>query len=413
MPDYDAVIVGGSLAGCAAATLLARQGARVAVLERSPRPDAYKTVCTHFIQASATPVLERLGLVEEIEAAGGVRNGGEIWTRWGWVRPRPEPGGELPYGYDIRRQKLDPMVRALARRTPGVDYHAGASVTGLLRDATGRPGGVRVTSRDGGERETTARVVVGADGRDSRVARMAGAPGRVRPHNRFAYFAYYRDLPLPTGNLSQLWLLDPDVAYAFPNDDGLTLLAAMPHRDRLPAFKADLEGAFERYFAGLPDAPPLERAERVSPVLGKLEMPNVSRPAARRGVAFVGDAALATDPVWGVGCGFALQSAEWLADHLGGPLATGGDVDAALERYRRTHRRRLAGHHFLIADYASGRRFSPVERLLFRAAARDPWAARQLHAFGNRMIGPGRLFTPRTLARMALAARPGRVHAAA
>jgi 2-polyprenyl-6-methoxyphenol hydroxylase-like FAD-dependent oxidoreductase len=56
---YDVAMVGASIAGCAAATLFARRGARVALIERRSDPDAYKTLCTHFIQPSAVPTMER------------------------------------------------------------------------------------------------------------------------------------------------------------------------------------------------------------------------------------------------------------------------------------------------------------------------------------------------------------------
>ncbi len=89
MDEYDAIVVGGSIAGCTTATFLGRQGARVALLERSPKEDAYKVICTHAIQACGTNTLRRLGLVEQIEAAGGLRNHADFWTRRGWVSPRP------------------------------------------------------------------------------------------------------------------------------------------------------------------------------------------------------------------------------------------------------------------------------------------------------------------------------------
>src|SRR3954471_22952887 len=112
MRDYDAVVVGASIGGCTAATLLARQGARVALVERHADPDFYKALCTHFIQASATPTIERLGLAETTGAAAGAGTGLEMWSRDGWVRPEPGPGYPHPrYGYDIRREKLDPMLR--------------------------------------------------------------------------------------------------------------------------------------------------------------------------------------------------------------------------------------------------------------------------------------------------------------
>ena len=73
--DYDVAVVGASIAGCTAATLLGRGGARVAVVEQRSDPSAYKTICTHYIAPSATPTIERLGLAQRIEAVGAVRNG--------------------------------------------------------------------------------------------------------------------------------------------------------------------------------------------------------------------------------------------------------------------------------------------------------------------------------------------------
>jgi flavin-dependent dehydrogenase/pimeloyl-ACP methyl ester carboxylesterase len=392
--DYDVVVVGASIAGCTAATLLGRAGARVALLERRPEIASYKTICTHFIQSSATPTIERLGLAERIEAAGGVRNGLELWTAHGWIRPRPGDGYPYPrYGYDIRREKLDPMLRELAAQTPGVELMLGHAVTDLLR-SDGRPAGARAVDRHGRARDISARVVVGADGRGSDVARIAGVRARVKPHERFAYFAYYRDLPLVSGQRTLFWLLDPDIAYAFPQDDGITLMATMQTKDRLPWFKRDLEANFAAYFRGLPNAPELDSGERISKVLGRIESPNTMRPAAGPGVAFVGDAAMAADPLWGIGCGWAFQSGEWLAEELGavaGGEASDAQVDAALERYRRRHRSRLLGHYLLTSDYATGRRTTPLERMLFAAAAKDDACAATFNAFGGRCIRPNDL----------------------
>lgn len=93
--DYDVAVVGASLAGCTAATLLARSGLSVALVERQARRDAYKRVCTHFIQPCGTPTLQRLGLTEAIESAGGVRNSLDVWSEAGWVVGRHyRPDGE-------------------------------------------------------------------------------------------------------------------------------------------------------------------------------------------------------------------------------------------------------------------------------------------------------------------------------
>jgi 2-polyprenyl-6-methoxyphenol hydroxylase-like FAD-dependent oxidoreductase len=151
----------------------------------------------------------------------------------------------------------------------------------------------------------------------------------------------------------------------------------------------------------LPDAPDLSDATLESKLLGKLELPNVSRPAARPGVAFVGDAALAADPLWGVGCGWAFQSADWLVQETAGSLGGGGDLDAALERYRRRHRRRLLAHYLLICDIASGRPINPIESRLYRAAARDRVVWRAFEQVGSRRRSPLRMLDPRVLARIA------------
>src|SRR3954469_20098950 len=124
----EVVIAGGSVAGCALAALLGRQGVSVTVLEKSPKPEHYKVVCSHFIQAGATPVVRRLGIAETMERAGAIRNGLEIWTAGGWYTP---PDGD--YGYSIRREKLDPMLRELAARTPNVTMHQGVTVTAVTR----------------------------------------------------------------------------------------------------------------------------------------------------------------------------------------------------------------------------------------------------------------------------------------
>jgi menaquinone-9 beta-reductase len=172
-------------------------------------------------------------------------------------------------------------------------------------------------------------------------------------------------------------------------------MVAVAPRSRLTEFKADLGRAYLRTVESLPDGPDLGQAERVSKLIGTLDMPNLMRPAARHGVAFVGDAALATDPLFGVGLSWALQSAEWLVDETAPALVGRDDLDAALERYRRAFRRRLGLHHYLIADYSTGRKTSPLERALYRAGAADQNVARTFEEVGSRRHSPLRMRDPR------------------
>ncbi|MFF7631555.1 NAD(P)/FAD-dependent oxidoreductase [Kitasatospora sp. NPDC008050] len=395
--DYDVVISGASLAGSAAAILLARRGVRVALLERRSDPEAYKVLCTHSLTANAYPVLDELGLIPALEEAGAVRNESRLYTRWGWIEPRAAPAGpELPYAYNIRRSVLDPLIRSRAAQTPGVDLLLGHQVTGLVREA-GRTSGVRASTPQG-EREIRARLVVGADGKDSAVAKFAGVSARQYENARFGYLAHFRNLPLH-GGIGSVWFLEPDMAYAFPNDDGVTVVAVLPDKKWLPAFREDLEGSFFAYVRALPEAPPIDSAERVTKFIGTVNYPLHSRKPTAPGVALIGDAALTADPLWGVGCGWALQSAQWLAEAIGSAATGQGDLDRSLAAYGRRHRRRLRGHQYLAADFAKSRPFNPGERLMFSAAARDESMARHTYLFASRLIGPLRFLNPVALAK--------------
>lgn len=403
MPDgnrpFDVAIVGASLAGCAAALFFARRDLTVALVERSPDPDHYKAVCTHYLQPSAVPTLDRLGLCASLERAGAVRNAVAIWTRWGWIHPPDGP--ERPHGYNLRRQVLDPLVRRAAVSARGVEYFGGHSARALV-ERDGRVCGVEVESGRV-TRTLHARLVVAADGRYSRVAALAGVPTTAQPNSRSVYFATYEGIELATGSTSQMWLLEPDVVYAFPNDHGSTVLAWMYDQARAADYRHAPERHLLSRIKALPDAPDLGRAVRVSPLGGMIDVTSISRAAARPGLALVGDAALASDPLWGVGCGWAFQTAEWLADSVGDAVAEAdaAGIDRALARYARVHQQRLAPHHAIISDFSTGRPYNLIERLFFPASTRDAKTARHFDAFGSRLISPREFLNPAAIARAA------------
>ncbi len=388
MAAFDVAIVGASIGGCTAARLYGLAGLRVALIERRPDPAAYKVTCTHAILSSAVPTMERVGIAPLIDARGAIRTHPAAWSPYGGWMLLPT---DVPHGYGVTRQTLDPLLRQLTAETPGVELITGSTAVGLSA-SNGRPGGVEIESPDRERTTIRAKLVVGADGRGSNVARLARVPGRVRPHGRFFYFAYWRGLPKTT--LARLWFAEPNGIAWFPNEDDISVVVAGMHKRHLPEFRADAERAYRAAVSSVPGAPPIDDAERVSKLIGKLDVPNVMRPAARRGIAFVGDAALATDPTMGVGCGWAFQTAEWLVDHTAAALRGEADLDAALDRYRRTFRRRLGLHHWLIADLSTGRMSRANERIAFRAAARDEWVARQIEQVVTRRRSPLSLLGP-------------------
>jgi len=394
---YDVVVVGASLAGCATAIQLGRAGLRVALIEKQPDPQAYKRICSHFIQASGVPAIERLGLLESIEAAGGQRPRVHAWTRWGWVEAPPEQAAR---GINLRREVLDPLVRSTAAETPGVEMMLGWSAERLLREH-GSFAGVAARNPDGEERELRARLTVGADGRDSRIAELSEVPVKTSPNARFAYGGYFEGAAPAHAPDASVWFLDPQWAAAFPTDTDLTFYAAMPTKERLPEFKRDPEGALVRFLADVPEAPPIREGRLVDSVMGKVDMTNRMRRPVAPGLALVGDAALAADPLFGVGCGWAFQSAEWLSDAVLPALAGEQPLERGLDRYRRRHAKELRGHTYFMHDYSKGRRMDLPERMMFAAGARDARSAAILDSFATRQIRPAQMLprmVPRAIA---------------
>jgi menaquinone-9 beta-reductase len=394
--EYDVVVVGASLAGCSAAILLARTGARVALVEKSPDAQTFKQICTHYIQSSAVPTLERLGMLEPMLEVGAVRSRARLWTRWGWIEPSAD--STVPSGVNLRRERLDPLIRRIAADTPGVELILGHAVQELVRDGD-RVSGVRARDAHNHTLTLGARLVVGADGRGSRTAKLAGVRTKTVSHGRFAYGGYFEG-PAPAGAPdASLWMLDPDMVAAFPTDGGQTFYACMPTMEHLPKFRADPAKALVEFVGSAPDAPPIGASRLTEEVKGKLDMTNVAHAPTAPGFALVGDAALAIDPLWGVGCGWALQSSEWLADSVAPAFAGSEQLERGLKRYSRRHARKLRGHAAMMYDYAGGKKFNAGERGLFFAASQDEHVAQVMEQYATRNIGPARLFAstlPRT-----------------
>ena len=178
------------------------------------------------------------------------------------------------------------------------------------------------------------------------------------------------------------------------------------NKGALREFKADPMGNFRRFWEKVPDPPLIGNASPISELRGITEIPNQWRPAAAPGIAFVGDAAMVLDPIWGTGCGFAFLSADWLVEHTAPAFGAGKDMlrtlDRGLESYRKVHRSRTRWHYAHIASFSKVRDYNMFERLVFSAATRDAKLATQVLTYLSRAVGPFHLISPAALCRAAM-----------
>lgn len=397
----DVLVVGGRCAGAPLATWLARAGVSVAVADRATFPS--DTLSTHVFQGGAIAALQRLGVLEEVLATGapGVRHGrirfgaGDDVLEAEVPMPMPAPG--LPAMLCVRRVALDEILHRAAAEG-GAQMLDGWGFAEPLRDGD-RVVGARLRTRDGLERSIRAGVVVGADGRNSTVARHVSASSySVLPTERFGYFAYYEGVA--TGDPPMIDIVRDDRLYGFgmPADAGLYLACVMPPAADYRDFAADIDAGWERELARLPRVGELAAGgSRVGRPRGLRPVDTFLRESAGPGWALVGDAGHFKDPSPGQGIADAMRQAERLSEEIAAGLAD-GRLDRRLAAWWRWRDRdAVERHEWAHAFGAAG----PPPHVLVQAQ-RDTLARRDGH---ERFWGPSlqRMSPRRALGRAAIA----------
>ncbi|WP_458683663.1 NAD(P)/FAD-dependent oxidoreductase [Prescottella equi] len=395
--DYDVVISGAGLAGCATAVLLNEIGLRTLIVERRRSAEHYKRLCGHYILGSAQSTLNRLGIHDSILEAGGTQSTTRAWSQdGGWVMP---PGGEIDRAISLERSHLDPILRKRASESPLCDVAYGASVATA---ATSRDGSINLEiSQSSARRAVRTRLLVGADGSSSRVANLVGAQRTTLPNNRFMYWAYFENARLHDPGTSQVWMLDPDVAVAFPTNHGKVQVGYFGHIEQLAQFEPDIVGEIAKRISVLPQAPDLSKAKVLRGPVGTPNYPLIERPAVPApGVALVGDAALTSDPVVAVGCSWALRSAEFLADSLVGFAAGTTSLDDCLAQYQQRHSFFRRHQRLISIDSKNVRSANSVQRSVRRAATVDSYVATEMTQYINQNRTAMALLKPKILGRI-------------
>lgn len=332
--DFDLITIGGGLGGAALAKVMADQGARVLVLESETRfRDRVRGEA--MVSWGVSEAID-LGIYEILKSAGGwdieylevVLGGGEPVRRHLRTTTKHSAPRFNFYHPDIQEALLQ------AASDAGASVQRGAWVRHLGKDKTRKV----VANSGGSEIEFTARIVVGADGKYSRTRGWAGFQTLENPDLTFCAGLLLDDMSAPEDTTHNFRVFHKSLnALLFPQRSGKVrayLCYPTAWGEQLSADKDvrrfidwSIEaGAPEDYFANAIPVGPLASFKSASTW--------VERPY-RDGVALVGDAAGATDPMWGQGLSLTLRDVRVLRDHL----LMEEDWDEAGHAYAQEHNR--------------------------------------------------------------------------
>ena len=387
---WDSIVVGAGPAGSATALLLARTGARVLLLDRARFPR--EKPCSEYLSPESTRVLERLG--PHVLAAVAAASPAHLT---GMKVVAPSGAGVVgrfeTFSFALPRTRFDTILRDAAQAA-GAEVREGVKVEELLYD-DGAVAGVATRETGNARRDSyRARVVVGADGLRSVVARRLGIVRTSAPR-RIAFTAHVADAR-GVSDLGEMHVGRPGYVGLGPIGDGVTTVALV-----LPL--ADARRG-ERFF---------EELNRFPGVAGRFDARRMVRrvlatgPFARRsrrpvaaggGALLVGDAADFFDPFTGQGIYSALRGAELAAAAILAALTSG----ASLRSYARARQREFAGKWVLerLIGIAVGWP-ALIERVVGRMIRRPDLADLLVRATGN-CIPARAVLTPRVLAGLVL-----------
>lgn len=353
--QVDVAIVGARIAGSVAAALMGAAGYRVLVVDSTTFPS--DTISTHFFRgAGLVSVLARVGLLDDALALGSPPLTREYNFQGDDPTPvinGPQDPGDVGFCLSVRRRPLDRLLVERARATPGVEVWEGTSARSLLRDGD-RVAGL-IVERGGVTQEVRARLVVGADGRASAVARwLEASEERREPATRAMYFRYVRGFRGPDDSWDGpvFSLRGDELAYAFPSDDGITCLALSINLAAFATFRGAHEARFAERLTAHPGlAEPFAASSPEGRILGSGPKDAIVRTPGGPGWALVGDASLSQDPWTGLGMDNAGTHAVFLAEAVDAWLAgRSSETEAFAEYHRRRDEHALPG--FLqTADY--------------------------------------------------------------
>lgn len=329
---YDAIIVGARCAGSPTAMLLARRGYKVLVVDKSKFPS--DTISTHCIWAPGTERLKRWGLLEKIGATGC-----PVINRISFdVGPFALSGSAPPYEgvsdvYAPRRTILDKILIDAAAEA-GAEVRQGCAVDNLVFE-NGKVTGIRCSGPNGLPVTEKAKIVVGADGRNSIVARIAKAE-EYGEKPKLACWCYTYWSGIQADGI-EFYVRPQHAIGVIPTNDGMVCLPIASPQDDFDRNRSDPEGAYMNSLSLVPELAERVRAgKQEERYFGTGEMRNFFRKPYGPGWALVGDAGYHKDPIGAQGISDAFRDAELLAEALDDCFCGRRTIEDALADYHRT-----------------------------------------------------------------------------
>jgi 2-polyprenyl-6-methoxyphenol hydroxylase-like FAD-dependent oxidoreductase len=400
---YDAIVVGARCAGSPTAMLLARKGYEVLLVDRATFPS--DTISTHLIHPPGVAAMRRWGLLDRLVATGCPPIDTYAFDFGAFTLSGAPGTDEEPVAYAPRRTVLDKLLLDAASES-GAEVRDRFTVEEVLIE-DGTVVGIRGHGKDGSSVTEKARVVVGADGLHSSVARAVEAEQyNEKPPILAAYYTYWSDLPME-GRFEAYDLPNRGMA-AWPTNDGLTLVIAGWPFAEFEANRKDLEGNYLAVL-GMPPAfaERVRGAKREERFLG-MAVPNYFRRPFGPGWALVGDAGYNKDFITAQGISDAFRDAELCATALDEGLSGSRPFDEAMGGYQSTRDTHVLPMYEFTAGVASLQPPPPEVQQVLAAAAGNQEAMDGFARVNAGVTSPAEFFSEENVGKILSAADEAR-----